>query len=99
MSPAATDARGRCGRKADRPCAGSDGSIESGRQNIGEVRPRIFSLARVSAYELPMKMPATARRRLQITPNPYHNDTLMDALGPRMCGQGSGLRDALGSGS
>jgi hypothetical protein len=110
MSPAAKDARGRCGRKADRPCAGDidrrsgadlggDGSIESGRQNIGEVRPRIFSLARVSAYELPMKMPATARRRLQITPSPYHNDTLMDALGPRMCGQGSGLRDALGSGS
>jgi hypothetical protein len=46
-----------------------------------------------------MKMPATARRQLQITPSPYHNDTLTDALGPRMCGQGSGLRDALGSGS
>jgi hypothetical protein len=109
MSPAAKDARGRCGRKADRPCAGDidrrsgadlggDGSIESGRQNIGEVRPRIFSGPR-ERLRTANEMPAIARRRLQITPSPYHNDTLMDALGPRMCGQASGLRDALGSGS
>ena len=34
----------------------------------------------VSAYELPMKMPATARRRLRITSSPYHDDALTDAL-------------------
>jgi hypothetical protein len=62
---------------------------KSGRQNIGEAGQTtdLFS-GRVSAYKLPM----------QITPSPYQNDTLTDALGPPMCGQGSGLRDALGSG-
>jgi hypothetical protein len=108
----AKDARGRCGRKADRPCAGDidrrsgadlggDGSMEirSAEYRRGRSDHGFFSLARASAYELPMKMPATARRLLQLTPNPYQNDTLTDAFGPPMCGQGSGLRDALGSGS
>jgi 5-aminolevulinate synthase len=27
-----------------------------------------------------MKMPATARRRLRITPSPHHDDALADAL-------------------
>jgi hypothetical protein len=73
---------------------------KSGRQNIGEAGQTtdLFSGPR-ERLRTANKMPATARRLLQITPSPYHNDTLMDALGPRMCGQASGLRDALGSGS
>jgi hypothetical protein len=30
-----------------------------------------------------MKMPATARRRLRITPSPHHDDALADALAIR----------------
>jgi hypothetical protein len=34
----------------------------------------------VSAYDLPVKMPATARRRLRITASLCHDDALTDGL-------------------
>jgi hypothetical protein len=43
------------------------------------VWPRVRTDDAVSAYELPMKMPATARRP-RITPSLYHDDALTDAL-------------------
>ena len=82
--------RGRCGRGADRPCAGDmdrrfgadlggDCSMESRRQNIGEA-DQITDLFSRPRERLPMKDAASARRRLRITPSPYHNDALADAL-------------------
>jgi hypothetical protein len=53
------------------------------------------------AYKLPMKIPATARRRLRITASPCHDDALADIIAEaRGClGKDSDCTEALGSGS
>jgi hypothetical protein len=73
---------------------------KSGRQNIGEAGQTkdLFSGPRErlrTANEDAGDRQAAAADHAK----PYQNDTLTDALGPPMCGQGSGLRYALGSGS
>ena len=58
---------------------GGDCSMESRRRNIGEA-DQITDLFSRPRERLPMKDAASARRRLRITPSPYHNDALADAL-------------------